>query len=340
MIPLIIGAVRMAADHPTLAAFTFPARPDLAPTIPGGTSQHETRRLLDLNNLARRDFAVITGFCRGASELIRNNLDSEYYEDLEHVRYGYDRIKPREYIEHLEAEHCPLDERATKSAREYYFRGWERTRSPRPEGLKKFGKRLDEEQEALGLDGITISDADKKEHYLMQIYTSGVFPATTVREWKKKPSADQTYANTKTFFHTEQIGLSEVHRLTGDTTKGNGYESAQAALERGLDTILERFNDRVETRIQEAVEDGIAQLTAARQPTEQINAATESSINQLRDQMADLTTALKTLQRDVSSLAAANKRGGSRARASKEGEDAKGGAGDKGGGKAVSGGLQ
>ena len=96
LIALIIGAVRMAADHPAVDPFVHPAQPDMAPTIAPGTSQHETRRLLDENNLARRDYTVVLGFCRGASKLIRNALDTEYYEDLEHVRYGYDRILPRE----------------------------------------------------------------------------------------------------------------------------------------------------------------------------------------------------------------------------------------------------
>ena len=136
--------------------------------------------MVDENNLAKRDFAVVTGFCRGAGELIREALDSEYYEDLSHVRYGYDEVKPREYIVHLEDEHCPLDEGAKASERDHFFRGWERSSTPRPETIKKFAKRLDEEQETLGNDGITISDADKKEHYLMQVYTSGVFPAATI----------------------------------------------------------------------------------------------------------------------------------------------------------------
>lgn len=310
LIALIIGATRLAADHPTLPAFTFPPRPDMAPNIPNNATAHQIRHLSDQNNLAKRDYAVVTGFCRGASELIRNALDVEYYEDLEHARYGYDEVKPREYIEHLEDEHCPLDEQAKKSARKHYFRGWERTREPRPEGLNKFGKRLDEEQEALDRDGIVVSDADKAEHYLVQVYESGVFPAATIRDWKKKPVADQMHANAKTFFEAEQKGLTEVHRLTGDTTHGRGYESAAAALEQGLDTILERFNTNVERRIEEAVSAGIQQLANAKPPPEQANATSERSITKLREQLADLTATVGTLQKEFSAFATAYKKSG------------------------------
>ena len=210
LVALILGATQYAADYPALAAFVHPDRPDNSPAIPGNASGAQITRLKDENNQLKRDYAVVEGFCRGAGVLIRNALDREYYKDLEHVRFGFDDVLPREYIEHLEEEHCPLDEQATKEAREHYFRGWERNRAPRPEGLKKFGKRLDEEQAALAGDGITVSHEDKKEHYLVQVYQSGLFPATTIREWKRKPVGDQTYANAKTYFEEESRGLNEI----------------------------------------------------------------------------------------------------------------------------------
>ena len=146
VIALIIGAERLKADYPDLPEFTMPTRPPNNAVVASGASQHATREARDANDVLKRDWAVIRGFCRGASELIRRTLDSEFYEDLEHVVYGYDDVLPREFIEHLEEEHCPLDERATKEARDHYFRGWERNKTPMPEGLKKFRKRLDEEQ--------------------------------------------------------------------------------------------------------------------------------------------------------------------------------------------------
>ena len=75
--------------------------------------------------------------------------------------------------------------------------------TPRPEGLKTFAKRLDEEQESLGRNGITISDADKKSYYLLQVFYSGCFLAATIREWKKKPTYNQTYGNAETFIEDE-----------------------------------------------------------------------------------------------------------------------------------------
>ena len=52
----------------------------------------------------------------------------------------------------------------------------------------------------LGRDGIVIANEEKKQHYLLQCYKSGVFPHAALREWKQKPEPEQTYANAKTFF--------------------------------------------------------------------------------------------------------------------------------------------
>ena len=134
LLDLIIGPVRHAADFPHLPAFVFPNQPPAHPVLPGAPSQAQVRVAKDENNILKRDWAVVRGFCLGASVLIREALDSEYYEDLEHVVYGYNDVLPYDFIEHLEQDHCPLDEQATKEIRGHYFRGWERKnhRAPRP----------------------------------------------------------------------------------------------------------------------------------------------------------------------------------------------------------------
>ena len=107
LLPMIIGATRFAADYPALPAYAEPAQPANSPNIAAGISQHVARERRDDNDLLKRDWAVVCGFRRGIGELIRRSLDSEYFEDLEHVSYGYDDVLPRDYIEHLEDEHCP-----------------------------------------------------------------------------------------------------------------------------------------------------------------------------------------------------------------------------------------
>ena len=220
------------------------------------------------------------------------------------MQYGYDDVKPREYIEHVEEDHCPLDKQATKEAQSNYIIGWERNNKPLPEGIKKFAKRLDEEQTALRRDGITISDTDKKDHYLVEVFQSGVFPAATIREWKTKPTADKTYDNVKDFFQDETKGLKEVHHLMGDSTSGNRFESAVAAIEDGLDTMLEKFNEMAEDRIRAAVDTSMKQMMTQTQPTDSVNATAEKTITALQHRIEILTSTVNNLQREVKTLTA------------------------------------
>ena len=302
LIPLIIGKDRMTEDYPRLPTFKHPDRPPNAPTIAAGATPAEIQSAKDENNILKRDYAVVAGFCRGAGELFQRAVDSEYYEDLEHVSYGYDDVLPIEYFDHLEEEHCPLDERAIKEVRAHYFRGWERSKAPKPEGIRKFGKRLDEEQEALDRDDVKISDADKIDHYLLEVYQSGVFPAATIREWKKKTASTQTWKNAKKFFEAENSGLTEVHRLMGNEAQGNGYESAAAALERGLDTMLDKFNETVEDRIRHAVDEGLQRVAREHPATDAANAANERTIANLADKVDTLTNTIQKLQKELNAL--------------------------------------
>ena len=302
LLAMIIGGVRLAADYPPFPAYVEPTQPNNTPAYPqANPTQAQERAARAANDLLKRDWAVVCGFKRGMGENMRGALDPEYYEDLEHVVHGFDDVSPRDIIVHLEDEHCPLDEQAIKDVREHYFRGWQHQARPKPEGLKKFAKRLDEEQAALGRDGVTITDGDKERHYLLQIYRSGVFPRDTLRAWKQRTAANQTYAAAKTYFEAEVKGIQELDRLTGESTGASGFGSAAAAIEQNLEALFERFNNNVEERIQAAVEDGLRRHGGT---DEQANAVKNLSAanDDLKRQVSNLTTTVAQLRRQIAEL--------------------------------------
>ena len=92
------------------------------------------------------------------------------------------------------------------------------------------------------------------------------FPCGNNKGVEEKKSNDQTYANAKTFFEDESKGFDEVHRHMGDSTKGNGFESAAAAIKDGLDNMLDKSSATVEERIQIAVEEGIRRMMDQQPP--------------------------------------------------------------------------
>ena len=115
--------------------------------------------------------------------------------------------------------------------------------SSRPKTIQKFRRRLNNKQAALLRDGITISNTDKGQHYLLQIYHSGKFPAVMICSWKQE--AVQDYAAATTYFEANDDRLKEVQRLTEDTPAAHGFGSINAAMEENFDNMLEKINSSV-----------------------------------------------------------------------------------------------
>ena len=152
-------------------------------------------------------------------ENIRDALDADYYEDLDHHVYGYDDVWLEDFFDEVNI-HVPLDEPAIKECREEYFQGWELSRKIHPEKIRKFQKRLDEQQRSLLQDGIEVTDTEKTKHYLLQIYRISRFPTATIRARKQKTL--QSYTDASDYFEKEDDGLKEIERLTGNSPNAHG----------------------------------------------------------------------------------------------------------------------
>ena len=67
--------------------------------------------------------------------------------------------------------------------------------------LTAFGKRLNDDQVRIKRYGITISDEDKLQFYLKQMYSSNHFDKKEMTEWENKPEADKNnFGKAKTYF--------------------------------------------------------------------------------------------------------------------------------------------
>jgi hypothetical protein len=76
---------------------------------------------------------------------------------------------------------------------------WKRAWHP-DEHITKFSIRLTKEQAKLAHHHITISDADKKQHYMIHIQKSNMFDRPTMAIWRKKPANKKTFAKACTYF--------------------------------------------------------------------------------------------------------------------------------------------
>ena len=118
----------------------------------------------------KRDYAVYSGFCKGCKENMMKALDARYYKQLSEKTFKYSKLLPWDFITHLETKWVFLDEMQIQQLKDKYKKGW------RPnEHISAFARRLNENQAKLATDGITISDVDKNQHYMLQIWKSDMF---------------------------------------------------------------------------------------------------------------------------------------------------------------------
>ena len=295
---LVVGAVRYAADHPTLPAYARPTEPGNNPALPGNASGLQIR-IADGNHERRqKDWARVCGFVRGMGENVQDALDKPYWSGLDDQEYGFLNVWPEDYTSHLTTRFCPLDSQAVDEVKEEFKRGWDHANG---ELIGKFGDRLDQEQTAFTRDGVTISNEEKYRHYIKEMYRSGQFTQDMVMEWIAKPPADPTHANARTFFERKILNMENAARLTGNTAATHGFGTAAVAGELG------EIKEALMGAIREAVADAVAEErseTTSEENKENANAMTQirSENKSLRDEMSEMTRTILVLSNQVATL--------------------------------------
>jgi hypothetical protein len=137
---------------------------------------------------------------------------------------AYCNVQPIQILDHLHTRWCPLDVHAKKLIKAEYLTKWDGNMH-----LTTFGKRLDNEQIRIEHFGITISDKDKLQFYLKQMYTCNQFNQTQMTTWENKPEAIKNdWAMAKQYF--EGLIRDEVYEQnSGGTASKSKYKSANHA---------------------------------------------------------------------------------------------------------------
>jgi hypothetical protein len=96
---------------------------------------------------------------------MRDALDEQYYSQLKQVNTAYRNITPIQILTHLDTRWCPLDVHGKKVLKKEFYTNWDPYTH-----LTAFGMKLDKEQHRLDRLGIVISNEDKLQFYMEQIY--------------------------------------------------------------------------------------------------------------------------------------------------------------------------
>jgi hypothetical protein len=172
-----------------------------------------------------KTWAIRKGFIQGFAANFRDALDESWYSQLKSVHTAYRNTNTIQILEQLNSQWCQLDVHAKKSLRIAYYAEWDSKQH-----LTAFGKCLDDDQVRIERFGITISDEDKLQFYLEQMYASNHFDKKDMTEWENKPEAIKNdFNDAKTYFEGLVRDYKVYEQNSGGTTSKHNFENANQA---------------------------------------------------------------------------------------------------------------
>jgi hypothetical protein len=153
---------------------------------------------------------------------MRDALDKQYYSQLKQVNTAYRNITPIQILTHLDTRWCPLDIHGKKVLKKEFDTNWDPDTH-----LTAFGMKLNKEQHWLDPLGIVISNEDKLQFYMEQIYESNQFEKNEMTIWENKDELTKNnYAKTKLYFKRLITDAETYAQNSGGMASKKGYESA------------------------------------------------------------------------------------------------------------------
>jgi hypothetical protein len=198
------------------------------------------------------------GFLKGTAANLRDALDEQNYAQLRNVRTAYRNVLPLTILEHLNDRWCPLDVQARKQLRQNYYTPW----NPE-EHLTAFGMRLTNDQVSLIRSEVTISDDDKLQFYLEQMYESNTFDKMEMMTWENQPTATKTDFNLARDYFEKLIKSYDTYEQNAGTGAQNTYDSASRLADVG-DKLREYINQIASANAQQK-EDAAANVNHSKE---------------------------------------------------------------------------
>ncbi len=271
--------------HLTNLTWTQEVKPVTYDPAINDTTATYTRKQMEQDwERTRKTWAIRKGFLRGVAVNFHDALNKSWYSQLKSVHTAYRNTTPIQILEHLNSQWCPLDVHAKKNLRIASYAEWDGEQH-----LTAFGKNLDDDQVHIERFGITISNKDKLQFYLEQMYASNHFDKKEMTEWENKPEAIKNdFNNAKTYFEGLVRDYEVYEHNSGGTAGKHNFESANQATEadRG-DELCQYIAGTAQAAVKQ--EENAANI---RDSTKASTDAMAAQIKAMSDQIAQLTKAM------------------------------------------------
>jgi len=98
--------------------------------------------------------------------------------------------------------------------------------------ITKFITQLNKGQKDLERNQIDVTDTDKLEHFVLQMFGSNIFDEKQMMEWEKKAAPAKTWAAATSYLREIMTKQEMYSKLSERSRKKARYESAAMARER------------------------------------------------------------------------------------------------------------
>ena len=277
---------------------TEPASYD--PAIQETTATHTRKRMEEEWEEKRTSWFIRKGFLHGVTMNMRDALDEQYYSQLKHINTAYCNSTLIQILEHLDTRWCPLDVCARKLLKAEFHANWDSTVMH----LTAFGMKLDKEKAHIDRLGVVISNKDKLQFYMEQIYASNCFDKKEMVDRENKPvNVKDDYDKAKLYFEGLFRYFKTYTQNSGDHGK-KGYESANQMADVG---------DEIRKYIQEIASASVASNEKAAKFAANVSKeskAKDTQFQAMTAQIQALTNTVATLLTVIAAAAKENEGGG------------------------------
>jgi hypothetical protein len=268
------------------------------PAITAATATHTRKRLKEEWEEKCKSWFTWKGFLHGVTMNMRNALNEQYYLQLKHINTAYRNTTPIQILEQLDTLWCPLDVRARKLLKADFFADWDSTVMHRT----AFGVKLDKEQARISRLGILISDKDKLQFYMEQIYASNCFDKKEMLYWENKPiNIKDDYNKAKLYFEGLDRDFETYTQNSGGDSGKRGYKSANQMAD---------FGDEIRKYIQEIASTSVASNKKTAEWAANVNKESKTKNAQLQAMTAQIQALTNTIATLSKAILAAAKHGG------------------------------
>ena len=282
----------------TNKTYVLPTEPSVFDSrIRADTADHLVQKYTAQNDQKIESWSVLVGARAAVKENIMDAVDLMYYEQLKDEVLGFKQVHIIDYLDHLKS-WCKMNATARKEMKDEYFSGW-----AQDEHITAFAARLKRGKRELAVNGVTVTDEEICDHYVIQMYSRGVFDKSEMTEYEKKADPQKTWAATQAYFEDVVDEHEEYENNTGGSNKRVKFDSAASVHEadEDLGDDLRRYIESLASE-KEANKENVANMQATTDQMLAIHNNYKGQMESKDNQIKEMVAQVKALTESVTVL--------------------------------------